>query len=78
MATQTPRGRLIKGFLIIAESEETMKKIGRKRTTMQIIANAIIRFAKNVWESDMLARMVVYSYVILGFMLVLKVLVLGA
>ena len=55
-----------------------MKKIGRKRTTMQIIANAIIRFAKNVWESDMLARMVVYSYVILGFMLVLKVLVLGA
>ena len=78
MATQTPRGRLIKGFLIIAESEETMKKIGRKRTTIQIIANVIIRFAKRVLESDMLAKLVVYSYVILGFMLVLKVLVLGA
>ena len=55
-----------------------MKKIGRKRTTIQIIANVIIRFAKRVWESDMLAKLVVYSYVILGFMLVLKVLVLGA
>lgn len=54
-----------------------MKKIGRKRTTMQIIANVIIRFSKNVWESDMLAKLVVYSYVIFGFMLVLKVLVLG-
>lgn len=55
-----------------------MKKIGRKRSTAQVITNALITAVRKVWESDLLGRLLVYSYVILGFMLVLRVMVLGA
>ena len=55
-----------------------MKKIRRKRTTMQIIANALIAAVMKVWESEFLGKALVYSYVLLGFMLVIRVLVLGA
>lgn len=55
-----------------------MKKIGRKRNATQVIANALIATVRKVWESDLLGRLLVYSYVILGFMLVLRVMVLGA
>ena len=55
-----------------------MRKIGRKKDATQVIVNALITAVRKVWESDLLGRLMVYSYMILGFMLVLRVLVLGA
>lgn len=72
-----PRGRLIKGILIIPERGDIMKKVGRKKKVLNVIAEAIITVVKMIWESEFLGKALVYSYVILGFMMVLKVLLVG-
>ncbi len=54
-----------------------MKKVGRRKKTLNVIADAIITVVKMIWESEFLGKALVYSYIILGFMMVLKVLLVG-
>ena len=61
--------------------EKKMKTIGRKKPLVKVItliATKTVAIAKAAWDSDFLAKAVVYSYVLLGFALVIKVLLLGA